>query len=253
MNTQAQRPAAFLLWDSAFFGARIARVCGARLDGAALDALNAWSAAEGIDCLYFLADARDAETHRLACSAGFAFVDVRVTLETGLPAPTASQSQIDTVPMRLAEASDIEQLKSIARESHHDSRFYFDGHFPRERCDALYAQWIEKSCRGDAGAVWVPGGAAEPEGYISCHLDNGGIGRIGLVAVAPWATGRGRGSALVRRALQWFDEQGAERATVVTQARNAAAMRMYQKCGFAVQATQVWYHKWFERAGLRDG
>jgi RimJ/RimL family protein N-acetyltransferase len=46
-------------------------------------------------------------------------------------------------------------------------------------------------------------------------------------------------------ALQWFADQGMDSMEVVTQGRNVAAQRLYQKCGFATKEVQLWYHHWF--------
>jgi ribosomal protein S18 acetylase RimI-like enzyme len=39
-------------------------------------------------------------------------------------------------------------------------------------------------------------------------------------------------------------------ATVVTQGRNIASQRLYQKHGFVTQSIQLWYHRWTS-AGTR--
>ena len=53
------------------------------------------------------------------------------------------------------EPRDLQQLKEIARRSHIESRFYFDGRFPMARCNELFELWIERSCLGWADAVFV--------------------------------------------------------------------------------------------------
>ena len=45
-------------------------------------------------------------------------------------------------------------------------------------------------------------------------------------------------------ALDWFATQGVEKVTVVTQGRNGAAQRLYQRCGFVTGSIHLWYHKW---------
>ena len=34
---------------------------------------------------------------------------------------------------------------------------------------------------------------------------------------------------------------------VVTQGRNYSAQRLYQRCGFITQSTELWYHKWLKK------
>ncbi len=75
-------------------------------------------------------------------------------------------------------------------------------------------------------------------------------GRIGLVGVATHNRGRGIGTQLVLRALDWFAGQDVETVTVVTQGRNIGAQSLYQRCGFIIQSHQLWYHKWYRLPDL---
>jgi dTDP-4-amino-4,6-dideoxy-D-galactose acyltransferase len=141
--------------------------------------------------------------------------------------------------------SDLRALKDIARVSYHDTRFYYDTHFSRERVDQLYEAWIENSCNGFAEEVLVAEDKRHPIGFITCHVKGDGRGQIGLVGVAPAARGAGVGRALVEDAVRWFTERGSTAVSVVTQARNLGAMRLYERCGFKVQQSHLWYHRWF--------
>ena len=210
-----------------------------------------WCADEAIDCLYFLADADDAATVSLAERHQFALVDLRVTLASTVTEGGPACRELDEHGVRPAREADIPALRAIARVSHRDSRFYFDGHFPESRCDALYETWIENSCRGYADAVLVAEVAAQPAGYISCHLTEAGVGQIGLVGVGERAQGRGLGRALVLAALGWFARHHAGEVSVVTQGRNVRAQRLYQRCGFVTQSVQLWYHRWFDARSER--
>ncbi len=247
---QLDEPCQFLEWDSDFFGFRIGRVKQARLDQSALERIEEWHTRHEIACLYFLADADDGDTVRLAEASGFHFVDIRVTLEKGSvmqandsKASREGGSVQDSV--RLVAPSDIPALRSIARTGHRDSRFYYDPNFPVARCDAMYETWIDKSCNGYADAVFVADLYGEAVGYISCHLAGEGKGNIGLLGVSAQARGKGLGQRLIVAALDWFAEQNVTEVTVVTQGRNSAAQRLYQRCGFLTLSVQLWYHRWF--------
>lgn len=231
----------FLPWDSEFFGVRIGSVLPHRLDGATAAAVRAFREEERIDCLYFLADLGDGATIRTAEDLGFRMVDVRITLERRGPARSTEPAGGDIL-IRPAEERDLPILTSLARENHADTRFYYDGRFPRERCDALYAAWIENGVRGQADRVLVPEIDGQAAGYITCHRE--GPPRIGLLGVGPAAQGRGIGGRLIRAALAWFAGERIERVSVVTQGRNVRAQRAYQREGFQTSAVEVWYHGW---------
>ena len=235
-------PCRILDWDSEFFGLRIGTAEGERLTANGRRDLQRWCHEADIDCLYFLADPDDLPTTHLAGEAGFRLVDVRMTLtrdgQTGRRADDQS-----TPVIRAACESDLDRLAAFARVSHRDTRFFFDPGFPDAACERLYETWIRKSCAGYAQAVLVAGAPGEACGYAACHLDGSGA-RIGLVGVAEAARGAGSGQALVQAALGWFAENGAPRVSVVTQGRNAAAQRLYARCGFAVESMRLWYHYW---------
>ena len=148
-NTEAS--CCYLEWDSDFFGYRIARARPSRLTQEDLEHIRQWSRIHQIDCVYILVDAADATTVRLAETYGLRLVDVRVTFEKRIvPTKTVCVKQGDVPLIRKSRDSDISSLQKIARASHRDTRFYYDGHFPALRCDDLYGVWIEKSCRGYA-------------------------------------------------------------------------------------------------------
>ncbi len=245
MAVVEQAPCVILEWDTNFFGFRVARVCADALTLERALQIDAWCRQAGVRCLYFLSRADDADTARLAQDNDYQLVDIRVTLEH--ESPVAAREAVNRgVSVRPARPDDAPRLQSIVRDSHRDSRFYFDRNFPRRLGESLYETWIQISCEGYADVVFVAELDGAAVGYISCHLDGQPrVGRIGLAGVSSQARGQGVGQALVFSALDWFLRQEAQKATVVTQGRNVAAQRLYQRCGFLTQAVQLWYHKWY--------
>jgi dTDP-4-amino-4,6-dideoxy-D-galactose acyltransferase len=220
-----------LAWDSDFFGRRIAR-----LDSIPTD----WrqrAEDQRIECLYYLVDASDLQAIRSAETAGFQLMDVRVTLAARL---TARAARAATGRVRPARPEDVAGLEQIAASSHHDTRFYADDRFDRDRVDEMYRVWIRRSCADPDGRVWVLDEGAGPGGYSTCAPD----GKIGLVAVAPDRRGRGAGHDLVQASLSWFAERGLTEVSVVTQGRNLAAQHLYQRCGFTTARIELWFHRW---------
>jgi dTDP-4-amino-4,6-dideoxy-D-galactose acyltransferase len=232
-----------LAWDSEFFGLRIGRVRAGVMTRELSAAIEAEAARARLDCLYFLADADQPGSVGLAEGAGFRLVDVRVELDLHF-APAADPTP-GMPPLRLATPADAAILRAIARVSHRDSRFYQDGNFARERCDALYETWIDRSMQGWADAVLVAEQDGVAVGYITCSRRADGVGQIGLLGVEGRAHGAGHGTRLVRAALDWFQAAGCPRVIVVTQGRNVAAQRLYQRGGFKTSRMQLWWHRWF--------
>lgn len=232
--SDARDPCRVLPWDTAFFGRKIALVQDDRLTPESLRQIEAFSAREKIECLYFRARPDESQTVRLAEDNGFHLVDVRTTWERDLTGDETGRS-------RRATESDLPALQRIARVSHTDTRFYFDPHFGREKCDELYETWIANSLKDSTVLVAEEGG--EIAGYVTCDRV-GAEGVIGLIAVAGGHRCKGFGRELVNSAVQHFRQLGASNTSVVTQARNVAAQRLYGRCGFVVRGVQLYYHRW---------
>jgi dTDP-4-amino-4,6-dideoxy-D-galactose acyltransferase len=218
---------------------RIGRVADGQLTPARARSVDAWAAEEHVACLYFLADSGDASSAHVAESAGFRLMDLRVELGQELG------DRRDAGAVRAAQPADRERLRQIARRSHGTTRFYADPNFPDERCDALYETWIERSLDGWAAAVLVADLDRAPAGYCTCHLDRG-AGSIGLIAVDEAAQRSGLGFELANGAVEWCAARGARTMSVVTQGRNGAALRTFERVGFRVASVGLWFHKWYD-------
>jgi ribosomal protein S18 acetylase RimI-like enzyme len=238
-----------LPWDIDFFRCRIARVCGDTLKDEQALQIDDWCRGHRIQCLYFLSRTDDPATIQIAEKHGFALVDIRVTLERRLsdgPDP-ARPAPAGDITIRSSQPDDLPGLQTMARKGHSETRFFNDAHFPRQRAEDFYSTWITLEVQGRAQTVLVAASAAnQPLGYVSCHLDSARReGQIGLVGVNPEVRGRGIGRGLIRAALDWYRNHGAQVVTVVTQGNNRPAQRLYQQCGFLTQNLQLWYHKWY--------
>ena len=216
-------------WDSEFWGVRIAQLSSVDEDG--------WAQEQGVACAYLLVPSADAGQAHRAEAAGYRLMDVRVELDvpvTGCPAA-----------VRPHREADVDRLRTIARTNHRDTRFYADPRFPRDRCDEHYDTWIRRSCEGWADAVLVADADGKAAGYVSVHR-RADHGSIGLIGVDGSARSRGLGEALVRGALDWCARDSLPECRVVTQGRNVAAQRVFQRCGFRTRSVGLWFHKWFD-------
>jgi ribosomal protein S18 acetylase RimI-like enzyme len=249
MNTPESAPCELLPWDTHFFGCRIARVCGDTLSEESALQIDGWCRENRVRGLYFLSRADDPVTIQTAEQHGFGLADIRVTFEHLMAnSPTPARPTLSgAARLRPVQTDDLPGLQTMARTGHEETRFFSDPHFPRLRAAELYSTWITLEVQGRAKIVFVAASTTnQPVGYISCHLDlTNQEGQIGLVGVSPEIRGQGIGKSLVQRAMDWYQNQGAQRVTVVTQGKNRAAQRLYQQCGFRSQNLQLWYHKWY--------
>lgn len=240
-----------LSWDTNYFGIPIARLYPSRINERILRFALNFCRQKKIKCLYYLANSQDSQSVRLAEQHGFHLVDVRLSFSVDLAHFSGSQNTgrnlvaKSTLQIRNAIPEDIPHLRKIARQSYSLSRYYYDPHFSREKCHQFYADWIQKSCQGGVKKVLVADWEGRPVGFITCDLDSPRKGSIYLVGVLKNFFGRGIASLLVHRGLEWFKSESVQSVAVVTQARNCAAQKLYQRCGFTTSKTELWYHKWF--------
>lgn len=244
-DAPATPPTGLLPWDTDFFGFRIGRANVDRLTPALVQSLLSWSAAEQLRCLYLSADPSDGTTLSLAHKAGFQFVDVRLDFALGLSHPAvAPAAATPAAEVRIATAADLPACELLARTAHTDTRFFKDTRFPADRAAELYAEWIRRDFR--LHRVLTSGAPGSPDSYVTCQLDPATReGRIGLIAVAPAARGRGCGGTLVRAALDFFQRSGCLSVRVATQASNLSAQRLYQAHGFRTAEASATFHRWF--------
>jgi dTDP-4-amino-4,6-dideoxy-D-galactose acyltransferase len=245
----SETPCEILEWDSNFWGFPIAQVIGSKISDATYPAIASWSRLHSIRCLYLLAVPEDTETALAAMIHGFKLVDERVTLRwpaSPQPAPPIG-TRSPNLRIRPYHPDDLATLEAIASDSHLDTRFFTDSLFPRSQARELYRRWIRASCEGFADLVLVAQLQGNAIGYCTCHLPTNRVdpGRIGLLAVASAARGRGVARSLIDMAKAWFADQSISQITVVTQDRNVAALNLYRRSGFTIESRRHWYHRWY--------
>ena len=239
-----------LEWDSRFFGKRIARIYPTKLTQSILDYSLTKAQDSKVDCIFFLCDSNDPMSILLAESGGFHLVDVRVSFTREVPFATSETKDLQNV-CRIANTNDLDALIRISEDFFQLSRYYFDGNFPKSKCKEFYQDWITKSVSGEFDdVVLVAEIEDEIAGFISCKRASRNLGRIGLIGVKKEQAGRGVGGLLLEAAFYWFSEQKVSTVEVVTQGRNIAAQRLYQKNGFKTQKSELWYHKWMHVGGI---
>lgn len=227
--------AELLAWDSEFWGFPVARLRGGDLSPNRAHDAVAWCTARGVRCAFLLTDGAEAEPAAVAAAAGFRAVDTRITLarEPDDPGPATAPALV-----RPGAEADREWIADLAADAHTDTRFFFDSRFPRERARELYRRWALRPLAEDGRELLVAEDDGDAVGYLIVVTDEPAID---LIAVKSTAQGSGVGTALVQAAIERFPDKQVQ---VVTQARNVAAMRLYESTGFRVVRSETWHHLW---------
>lgn len=234
-----------LVWDSEFFGFRVAKV---NLQHGAVDAA-AWRAAIAESaCRLCYVFTHDAASDAVAAELGATLVDRRTLLRRALPAQAAAEGH-DGTGDDVATAADLPQVRSLALQSAQFSRFRVDPAMPTDAWVRMYERWADNSVSGSlADAVLVAKIDDEVAGMLTVSARDG-EGTIGLFAVDEAARGRGFGTALLARGAAWFTQRGCGSASVVTQGDNLGAQRVYERAGYAIADVTNVYHLWMSSAG----
>ncbi len=234
-----------LPWDSGHFGFPIATVESHRPTEGELERAVSNAESRNVKCLYFLCDSDLPGVAAAAGRLGFELVDLRVTLARMLNrgSETGSPDSSPGLRVRRASVADLERLRPLARSSFHQSRFFVDPRFPRAAVEDLFTIWVDRDVVDPRGLAVVVEKDGELAGFATGLVDETG-GRIQLVAVSENARGAGVGKAAVQALLSGFMEGGSERISVVTQGRNAGAIRLYETTGFRMLSIQLWFHRW---------
>lgn len=228
-----------LKWDSDFFRLPIGRV---RSGASASDIADAVREADKgkLRCVYLCVAAADDRLLAEAQRLGFLVRDIRVTLEGPLPSVAPESNRVEP-----AGPSAFDGLAAIARERFQTTRFFADPRFDRDRCRELYAAWLRRGLEPSADRITLI--AENNQGFVVCRFNRlAQRGEIELIGVTEDAEGQGIGDALICGAKARFARERLVFISAVTQGRNVAAQRFYERHGLRTQEVALWLHRWVD-------
>ena len=228
-----------LNWDTAILGIPCARILPAQLTQSALQSLLVELKAAGIALVYWASDNEDEDSQTAANACEGVLADEKITYMKKLP----GQFSVHHVVPYQGDV-DNPDLLALAYAVGRESRFYQDPNLPRDAYEKVYGAWMNNSIKGDiADSVFVITDDDKIAGMVTVGIKNN-RGDVGLLAVAEGYRGEGLGQKLMAQACHYFTEKGLGVAQVVTQRSNTAACALYERCGFALEKTEYFYHFW---------
>ncbi|MBW7984511.1 dTDP-4-amino-4,6-dideoxy-D-galactose acyltransferase [Enterobacillus tribolii] len=228
-----------LAWESEFFHRRCARL-NFSADAPVIDA----SQLAAFDVVQAKIAANQVALADALADLNFRLVEGEVDLAVSIGTENAEISAPERQNVRLAGEGDISWLKQQAAQAFALSRFrapwYQNGDSGR-----FYALWAEKAVLGtfDHRCLIVGDEQGAPQGFVTLRDLDGDDVRIGLLAVAPGAAGRGVGGQLMGAATAWCRQHDKRTLRVATQTGNVGALRLYIRSGAQITSTAYWLYR----------
>jgi ribosomal protein S18 acetylase RimI-like enzyme len=245
-------------WDSAHFNLKIGKInqcffssksdLNARI--ILLKNLMQESKKKNFDLVFVRVPMDDISTVIALEKVGAILTDVLMTLQKDLDDFSDPNIKIDGVDVREASKEDVRSLCEIGRKAFKFDHFHSDPTLSTHLCDELYVEWIKNSLHGLADEVLVAKRNQKVAGFITCKIESltqkGKFGFIDLIGVEAGEGGKGIGSLLVNKALNWFIKF-VPSVYVGTQVTNTSAVRLYTRLGFKPVYSEATMHLWISR------
>jgi dTDP-4-amino-4,6-dideoxy-D-galactose acyltransferase len=231
-------------WDSGFLGYKVATIdkeCITLID---FNKVYNELQIQDVKLLYWPADIDCLYQGDICAENKGVLVDIKTTYELSINSPSSNQSmQLSDIEMYGNKVAN-DELLSIAVQCGEYSRFKIDPKITFNKFADLYRTWMIKSVQGImSDDVIIVKGGDTIKGVITVYLEDN-VGNIGLVGVDENYRGQGIGGKLIKAALSYFNKKGCGLVNVVTQGKNEAACRLYEKFGFVVKNKVNFYHFW---------
>jgi dTDP-4-amino-4,6-dideoxy-D-galactose acyltransferase len=224
-----------LIWDSELIKRKIGMLTIDAEDLSAIGKAVKLAEAEGFQYLLCKLTSQDTQVIRALESEGFYLTDIGATF--GINTSEFLARNINRGPeiadiITPATQKDIPDLNKLIPLLFPESRFYHDPFYSKEEADNLYRAWIENSVNGrEADIVFnIP-----RTGFVTCKRTGKHSGKIVLIGIKKSSRGKGYGSALLFRAMEWFAGQKIDFVTVRTQLKNLNGMNFYLRYGFIIK------------------
>jgi dTDP-4-amino-4,6-dideoxy-D-galactose acyltransferase len=236
-----------LQWDTKFFGFKVALITKGCLSldsfaKAYLDMEN-----EGIKLIYWPASTSCKYQSDIVEKFNGLFVDLKTTYSVTLDKFNTNLGENKNKTELLKSDKPDKYLLGMAVQCGEFSRYKLDINIPANKFEELYKIWLVKSFNGEmADDVIVAKNDNVIAGFITVQCRDE-TGYIGLVGVHNNFRGKGIGGGLLQASLKYFTDKNCKKVIVVTQGKNEAACKLYEKYRFNVQNQTNFYHFWVKK------
>ena len=233
-------------WDSEIFGFSMAAVNTPKLTPEIMSLIQHETEEQKIRFLQYVCDCADLESIHQTETAGFHFVDIRLTFQKILSSSDFIPENKPGIHFGLATPSHIPAIIEMSADLYQDFRYYVDMQFPRDRVDTFYHTWLSNAVYGKYDhlcyCLFIDD---TPIGYCTVRFTDQHTASLGLFGIASAHQRQSLGNYLLQLTCADLFNKGYKEINVVTQGKNIGAQRTYQGNGFKTASVEMWYHKWF--------
>lgn len=231
-------------WDTCFFCVKVARIFPEEISNSNLSSILYHLKESGVDLVYVASN--NALDKSILERFGGIPVGQQAEFSMNLNKENVAEGGAlsDVVPC--GQQTLTANLKNLALQCGHLSRFSVDSNFPKEKFEALYTTWIERSIEKKiADEVLVIKRDGRIAGFVTLKKELG-KGIIGLFVVDKRYRGQGFGKKLMLAAIHWFRTVGCDSVRVATQVANKPACSLYTHFGYTITNVSNYYHFWLK-------
>lgn len=149
---------------------------------------------------------------------------------TSISGSAETVNRLNDFDVRVARPDEWRTLREVRLAALLDAPYAFGSTHAREVAFAE-ADWRRRLGRGVTFLALRDGQAVALAGGVHSDEAEGAVDLVSMW-VHPSARGRGTGEALVAAVAGWASDQGAARLRLWVTETNAAARRLYERCGF---------------------
>ena len=229
-------------WDSNFFGFKVAKIEGVKIDESELDKSLKLFKKKKFTLVYASFREKINSSSIFLNDYEIKLVDKKVTYLKDVDRGSLYEQGIFNYDLK----NPTQQMLKLALESGVYSRFNYDKKIGKSKFEELYKLWMINSVNGSiAKKIIVFKEESNILGMVTL-TEKGDRADIGIIAVDNDSRGKGIGKALMKAAEKWAHHNNYSNIQVVTQGFNKPACKFYKKIGFSEEKVEFFYHFWLK-------
>jgi hypothetical protein len=207
-----------------------------------------WLQAEGANFVSARADVYDLSTIHALESAGFRYIETTIT--NSYPLKGLDPTPDEGYCIRLPRPDETDQLMAMTQTSFITHRFYADKHFPTQKVDEMYREWVRNSLESPSWKTLLLEQENKVRGLFIMRTEDLSsyfglsITTFRMATISPGELGKGYGMNLFMGVMKHLCSEADIIDSGLT-IRNIRSFNIHTKLGFRLLCSSGTFHKWY--------